>query len=167
MLSACSDEGRAGEVMWEVAAEPGSKPGFFCWPGVTLLSLLRSPPAPSSLPLCLHKALALQGKTGRLGRLACSLFCPLVAVRTYGSSIRALDTTGPSSTQDTHVTTIIIPLPLTQGQTPTGSQEHTGPQTPTEPQELTGLGTYGVTDTHRTTATHRTLGHPQDGHLWG
>lgn len=38
VLSACSDEGRAGEVMWEVAAEPGSKPRFLCWPGVTFFA---------------------------------------------------------------------------------------------------------------------------------
>lgn len=46
VLSACSDE--ASEVMWEVAAEAGSKPRFLCWPGVTLLSLLCSV-APTSL----------------------------------------------------------------------------------------------------------------------
>lgn len=48
VLAACSDEGWAGEVMWEVAAEAGSKPRFLCWPGVTLFSLPCSV-APTSL----------------------------------------------------------------------------------------------------------------------
>lgn len=139
--------------MWEVAAELGSEPGFLCWPGVTLLSLLCSLPPHPTQPPCLHKALALQGKTGRLGRWACSLFCPLVAIKSYGNSIRGFG----------HYRTIIIctrrpPPSPTQGQTPPRSQAYTGPQTPTEPQERTGLGTYRVTDSHRTTSIHRTLG---------
>lgn len=119
-LSACSDEGRAGEVMWEVAAVAGSKPRFLCWPGVTLCSLLCSV-APTSLA---YTKLALQGKTGPLGKWACTLFCPLVAVSTYGSSVRALDATGPLSTPNHH------PLHThTQGQIPTGSS---GCDTPTQ-----------------------------------
>lgn len=117
---------------------------------------LVQPPLLSSPHLSgLHKALALQGKTGPLGRWACALFCPLVAVRTYGSSVRVLDATGLSSTQN-QTLTARYPQGLWNTRGYRHPQRHRHPQYHKNSQnwEPTGSLTIRATMTHRTLGTH-------------
>lgn len=132
--------------MWEVAAELGSQPGFLCWPGVTLLSLLSSFPPPHPTPLPAQSPGS--GKTGRLGRWACSLFCPLVAIKSYGNSIRALDTTGPLSAHGDHHHPTHRYRHL-QGHKYT--QGHRHPQNHKNAQDWEPIGSLTVTEPHPST----------------